>query len=380
MSQSKFKKANLLAGTALVALGVALAGTASADGHAKVVKSSSDKVSLRISGQFSRSVHVIDDGVNQRVMHQDSNYSSSRFRFHANAKVNSNLKVAATLESSVDDARNTTELQSPNGGSTGNDFQTRIADIAFKHSQLGTMTMGSGNAAANGVNNANAHGVYVALTSAMALQTTATQYTNEGDNTQTGISLVGAMSDNDFNSRETRLRYDTPAMMGFKASVSHASNQSIEYALRYGGKILDSKVKAAIGLAQNTSGQANSEIVGGTISGVHSSGIGATLSCAFVNSESTAETKDDPQHCYVAGHFQRKFNEMGKTSLIVEMQQNDNQNAKGDVAKAYGVTLHQKIDAAALEVWAKYSNHELEREQSDFNDIDILSVGTRIKF
>ena len=54
MSQSKFKVGSLLGSTALVALGVAFAGQATADDHARVVKSSKDQVSLKISGQFSR--------------------------------------------------------------------------------------------------------------------------------------------------------------------------------------------------------------------------------------------------------------------------------------------------------------------------------------
>ena len=93
MSQSKFKVGSLLGSTALVALGVAFAGQATAGDHARVVKSSKDQVSLKISGQFSREITVVDDGHSTRVRHADSNYSSSRFRFHAGGKINSNIKV-----------------------------------------------------------------------------------------------------------------------------------------------------------------------------------------------------------------------------------------------------------------------------------------------
>ena len=54
MSQSKFKVGSLLGSTALVALGVAFAGQATAGDHARVVKSSKDQVTLKLSGQFSR--------------------------------------------------------------------------------------------------------------------------------------------------------------------------------------------------------------------------------------------------------------------------------------------------------------------------------------
>jgi hypothetical protein len=380
MSQSKFKAANLLAGTALVALGVAVAGPASADGHAKVIKSGQDKVSLKISGQFSREIHLIDDGVNERVHHQDSNYSSSRFRMHADGKVNASLKVSGLLEVAFDDARNTVDNLAPPGARSGNDFQTRKAEIMFKHSQFGKVSMGAGDTAANSVMHANAHGIYAAIPTGLGLITTTTQFTNSGDSTQSGVTnFAGALPDLDFNSRNARLRYDTPVFAGFMGSISHSSNQAVEYALRYGGKIFGTKISAALGMAQNTSGQADNENYGGTISGVHSSGLGATFSCGFQNGDESISQADDAG-CTAQGHFQRKFNEMGKTSLVVEFQQADDVNAQGDIAQGFGVTLHQAIDASALEVWAKYSNFDLERDGSDFNDIDIISVGTRIKF
>ena len=379
MSQSKFKAANLLAGTALVALGVAFAGQASAGSHAKVIKTSKHNTSLKISGQFSRSIHHIDDGQNKRVHHQDSNFSSSRLLFDAAGKINSNLKVGARLEVAVDDGRNNTNNVAPNGGRTGNDFQTRKTEIHFTHGQLGKLWVGAGDTATNGVLNINTHGIYSALPGDMALIITSTAFTNSGDSTQ-GIAMFGAaLRELDFNSRHPRIRYDTPVFGGFMASVSHNSQQSIDYALRYSGKMLDTKVKAAAGLAQNTSGAAFSEMYGAQISARHSSGLGATLGCGYWNSQANSSAEIDPAGCAVQGHFQRKFNEMGQSSIVLGFEQKDDFTA-GAVAKGYAVTLHQKVDAAALEVWAKYSTFELDLEGSSFNDIDVVSIGTRLKF
>ena len=80
------------------------------------------------------------------------------------------------------------------------------------------------------------------------------------------------------------------------------------------------------------------------------------------------------------GHFQRKFNELGKSSLVVEYDQKENTAGDGDTATGVGVTLHQAIDAAAMEVWVKYSNFDLDREGVDTDDIDVFTLGTRMKF
>ena len=89
---------------------------------------------------------------------------------------------------------------------------------------------------------------------------------------------------------------------------------------------------------------------------------------------------DDRSGCVIQGHFQRKFNELGKSSLVVEYDQKENTAGVGDTSVGIGVTLHQAIDAAAMEVWVKYSNFELDRDGTDTDDIDVFTLGTRMKF
>ena len=143
MSQSKFKKASLLAGTALVAAGVMTAGTASADGHAKVVNSGTEKTSMKISGHVSRQITYMDDGTN-RIRHSDSNFSSTRVLFDAAGKVNKDLKIASRIETAFDDARNAAASSSSEfDARSGNDVQTRKAEIYLTHSSLGKVSIGA---------------------------------------------------------------------------------------------------------------------------------------------------------------------------------------------------------------------------------------------
>ena len=71
----------------------------------------------------------------------------------ANGKVNADLSVGALAEIAFDDNRNALSNNATFGARTGNDLQTRIADIVFTHKAFGKVSMGSGNAAANGVMN-----------------------------------------------------------------------------------------------------------------------------------------------------------------------------------------------------------------------------------
>ena len=390
MSQSKFKVGTLLGSTALVALGVAFVSQeAVADDHARVVKSSRDQVSLRISGQFSREVSVVDDDFSTRVRHADSNYSSSRFRFHASGKINSNIRVNGLSEIAIDDSRNTinNSRTSANNARSGNDLQTRKTEIFITHNQFGRIWMGAGDPAANGIMNTQTHGIYSALPGFMGLIAANVQYRNEGLETLSGVTLGTAHADLDFNSRRTRLRYDTPVIAGFMASVSHSDGQEVEAALRYSGTLFDTRIRAGVGAAFNSlEGDTITEMYGAQASFRHSSGIGLTLGCAYQQNEAltsvntTTIQDDDPQGCIIQGHFQRKFNELGTSSIVVEYDQKENMAASGDTSVGYGVTLHQAIDAAAMEVWFKYSNFELDRDGTDTDDVDVFTIGSRMRF
>jgi hypothetical protein len=389
MIQSKFKAANLLAGTALVALGLAAAGQASADGHAKVVTNAQDKVKMSISGQISRQMHLVDDGFNTRFRHDDSNYASSRFRFHLASKINSNLRVAGTTEIAMDDARNGGSAQATqNGGRSGNDLQTRIMEVSFRHSSFGNLTIGAGNKAGNGTMNQNLHGVYAALPKGMALQNSNLSFRDSLTGNIDGPTALGAFGDFDMTSRGTRVRYDTPVIMGFAASVSHDDEQTVEASLRYNGRFFDTRIRAMIGysdaIASNT--DANQQY-GGTMSLLHSSGLGVTGGCQYENEDPSgggADTinEEDPYGCTIQGHYQRKFNELGMSSVVVEYEHQANLAANGDVGEAYGVTFQQNIDSSALQIFMKYAQFELERDTqlNGFDDLDIYTLGTRLRF
>ena len=390
MSHSKLKVGSVLGGAALVALGVAFAGQATA-GEARVMKNSKDQVSLKVTGQFSTEMHMVDDGFSTRVRHQDANYSSSRFRFLADSKVNANLKVRGVAEIAMNDARNapSNARASFNSGRSGNDVQTRKTELIFTHNQMGRVYIGAGSAGADGVMNINTHGVYSSLPGFMGLIASSHQFKEDKD-TLSGASLGGQFADLDFNSRQQRVRYDTPAVGGFMLTMSHSDRQTVEAAIRFSGKMFDSKVKAGIGTAQMSGeGEAFDEMYGAQVSMAHKSGLGFTMGCGFqkraakvTSSAGIQETDNDRSGCHTQGHLKRKFNSLGASTIVVEYDRKANMQSHGDVATGVGVNFHQKIDAAALEVWVKYSNYDLEREvgSASVEDIDIISLGTRMKF
>ena len=118
------------------------------------------------------------------------------------------------------------------------------------------------------------------------------------------------------------------------------------------------------------------------LSFVHSSGLGASGRCAFQKqlANSSVAGAQDPVRCGIQLHYQTKFNEIGQTAFVGEWDQVDSATTSSDTAKAYAFSIQKGIDAAAMEIGGKYSHFKLDRDGSDLDDIDVISVGTQSKF
>ena len=349
---SKFKATNLLAGTALVALGVAFAGQASAK-DARVIKSGKDQVSLSISGHVSRQITIVDDG-RTSVRHSDSDFSSSRIVLKGKGKINSDLSVATKIETAVDDARNgPAQADTEHGSRSGNDLQTRKAEIQLKHKTFGTVWMGAGDTATNGITEisfvsfALLPGFYGGVNGG-AFRAVNT----DGSNGAQLRAVNDVMGQQDGLGRSTRVRYDTPVIAGFMGSTSHLDNQTWDVALRYNAKFFDTKIKAGVAYGNDQT----EEQYSGSIAFSHSSGLGAAYSIEYINDEArsadagpanAANIGEDPLFQAAQLFYTSKFNEMGKTQFVYEHNNARNKEAAGEIATAHSFGIAQDIDAAA---------------------------------
>jgi len=398
MSQSKFKATNLLAGTALVALGVAFAGQVSAKDHARVIKSGKDQTSLSISGHVSRQITIVDDG-RTSVRHSDSNFSSSRIVLKAAGKINADMKVATKIETAVDDARNAPATEGTEfDARSGNDLQTRKAEIQLSHKSFGTVWIGAGDTAGNGITEHSFVG-FSMLPGAIFLQSGGAfrAVSPEGDNNGTAVARVAnVMSQPDMMGRSTRIRYDTPVIAGFMASTSHLDNQDFDVALRYNGKFFGTKIKAGAAYANNASGAASTtatqnstgqELYGGSIAFSHSSGLGASYGIEYVNDESRTgelltDNNKDPLFQNAQLFYTSKFSEMGATTFVYEYNQHENKRNSADIGRAHSIGIAQNIDAAAMDIALRFSTVELDNDTITLanDDVNALSIHTRVKF
>jgi len=393
----------LLAGTA-AAFATGAAMPAMAADNAKVITSSSEKVKVRITGQINRAVIYYDDDFHDGIKHVDNDFSSTRFRWHADAKVNNDIKIGGIMEIQAESNSGlTTALQDTEGPSDSASLTDRRLEFWIHHNQLGRVYVGKGDTATNNSSLSTAHAGGVAnLTAApwlgvggLSFKSNGGSCTTSGTGTPTCVNLKSAFSDFDGLTRQNRIRYDTPVFAGFQARVSHTDGGAVDAALWYNGKVFDTKIKGAIAYAE-ASGQTTASVTGdkgngakrggdqinGSLSMQHSSGIGVSFAAGHRNVDGKGAEAGhiDPMMINFGANFDRKFSELGVTSLSGQWQQVENLNRDGDVARVWSLAVVQKIDAAAFEAYASYVNAELEREVTTFGDVDAVMIGGRIKF
>ena len=365
----------------------ALAGPSYAADGAKVITSSSDKVKVSITGQINRTVLYYDDDFNDGVRHMDNDYSSTRFRWNADARVNNDIKIGGLIEIAAINNSNASTNQDTEGTGDTASLTDRHLEFWVDHARFGTVYVGKGAPASNGTTTqATFNGDNVGLTSSHFLAAGGLNFKSNGNacsiSGNTCVGIGSAFSDFDGLGRQNRLRYNTPVIAGFMGSVSHTDGGAVDAALYYAGKIFGAEVAGGIGYAESSSqatAGVNGDQVSGSLSFTLPMGIG--LHGSYAEQDLDARTVgDNPKGFYIGAHYEGKLSEIGTSTFTASYGAVDNLAAAGDDAESFALSVNQEVEAAAFDVYAQYTHYELDRTGVTFGDIDTIMVGGRIKF
>jgi hypothetical protein len=116
----------------------------------------------------------------------------------------------------------------------------------------------------------------------------------------------------------------------------------------------------------------------GSVSVLHRSGFNLTL--AGGREEMKDSNRDDASFLYGKLGYQRRFFGIGTTSLAIDYGRFNDVSTNNDEADTFGAMGVQKIDRWATEYYLGYRYHALDRDNTDFDDINALMTGLRVKF
>lgn len=333
-------------------------------------------IEVRLSGQVNRAILHVDDGVDSEQFFVDNSNSSTRFRLSATAPLTPGLRLGAIFEpefqSNPSQGVSMTERDADGGGATLNE---RHMDV-FVEGGFGKVSLGQGDAAANGATEVDLSGTSVANWSAgAALIGGGFGFRGDAD-VFLPASIGNTISNLDFESRYDRVRYDSPKFAGFSVAASLGSKgdqDARELALWYTGDLGGlGRLAAAVGFSnQNESGVGgeDDETTGGSVSWLHGSGLNLTL--AHSQREFRA-TGDEGKFTYAKVGY--KF---GKHAVSLDWGKGENQRVDGEESDMIGVG-YVWAPVAWADIYAALKRHSL--DVSGAEDISLFMVGTRVKF
>jgi predicted porin len=208
------------------------------------------------------------------------------------------------------------------------------------------------------------------------------------------------------------VRYDTPAVAGFTASVSWGEDDFWEVGLRYAREFSGLKLALGVGYSDFTwdgtgtlpaGSTKDSQFfqAGGYLEHV-ATGLFAHVAYGHENNEDTIantalglRTPPNSEHWYVKAGIRRKWTPLGATIVYGDYAEYRDQigpaalglGIEDSTFQRYGGTIAQEIDMASMILYLKYEHYEAEvrgagiaLDLTDLEDADFITLGALINF
>ena len=387
--QSKFK---LLGTTALAAAALVMAPTmASADqalekrikalekaGGMSVTRTKKT-MKLVVSGHVNRAVVLADNGTTSGFHHVTTSFSQTRVRWIGTGKINDDVSAMTYIEMGNNNSNSNVQDLGDNGDQDGNALSDRFAEIRLTSKSMGKLYMGQGSSATDGVSEADLSG-----TGIISLNGLGTLISGDETFQSNGAASNGNVDTHftnfDGNSRQDRIRYDTPKFGGMQVSIGHSNNDEWGVALRYGASIGSMKIKAAIAHTDQSHTSADGLTFNhGAVSVLFPQGISLTVGAADQDNEAGG-ANDSEEWRYAKIGYKFKGSNVGQTRLFADISQNKDRAAAGNDAEYISFGIVQIVEPLGAELYGVYRQFSLDTTGTDPDDVTSLAAGMRFKF
>jgi predicted porin len=195
-----------------------------------------------------------------------------------------------------------------------------------------------------------------------------------------GRSIGQVQNNLDGHGRRDRIRYDTPKFAGFQITTSHENDDGWSTALRYGGSFGGVKVKAAIAYSDDSS-RSGRETVNGSASILLPMGLSFTVAGGKQDDDRFNSVRDNAEMRYAKIGYKFKGLEMGQTRLFVSYGEFEDIGGLNEESQTFAFGVIQILEPLGIELQAGYANFSLEQPNvADPDDIDVVTIGARVKF
>lgn len=379
--------------------------------EATAAKKGNRKVSLTISGWVNEAVFFWDDGTERNVYIGTNSLEQSRFKFAGEAKIDKDWSAGYTIEVGLSGAASSSFSQTSTGGS--NSLSVRKSSWFLKSKTYGKLTVGQDGTStyhllddADGANTRNYSDAEASRVALGAFQL------RSGGQSVGGLTWGNIMQGYNNGTpgqdgRRNIVKYDSPELAGFVASVSWGEDDLWDTSLSYKGGFQDIKLLARIGYGESTDPSATK--CGGPAGGFKCTWWGAAATAMHEPTglyvyggygeqkiDSLAPALEDSSTTwFLQAGIERKWHSLGKTTIFGEYRHDDVGAAYvdgGATLASTGADLNfwaggvvQNIEAAAMDLYVIYRHAEGDVTTvgsgfKNLDDFDMVISGARIQF
>jgi len=342
------------------------------------VKTGNPNADLKLYGQVNKAVLFSDDGDDSNTYLVDNDNSSTRVGLLGSIKPNDHFELGTLIE--VEYQTNPSNLVNQNDKRKSDaDFEKRHLDLWVDTNRFGKLSLGWGSAASDSASEIDLSGTSVVGFSSIAEMAGGQLFYNNDTDSLSTTAIRNVFTNWDGLGRDERIRYDTPSFKGFVGSTSYVTDGGGDVALRYNARIATFKLAAGAAYANpgSTSDTIDDQLAG-SLSLLHDSGFNGTFAMGSRNHKESG--RDDGSFYYTKFGYRANWCPLGVTSLSLDYGRFSDVDIDGDDADVIGLQMVQDLQDWGSEVYLGYRFHKLDRNGEDYNDINALMTGMRVKF
>lgn len=335
---------------------------------------STSPVKLVFKGFIDRMVSVVDDGKNKEAHFVDNDNAESRIMMVGTFDATEDLMIGTNIELTI--APNKSGNVDQENKEVTNIFDQRKTELIFDSKRYGKLSLGKGDTASFQTDISDLSGTTVIAYSSISDTAGGIRFREKDGDVLTDVRILDAFNYWDGLGRLSRVRYDTPKFGGFTLGFTAASDKRYDAAVRWGGQGYGIKAAASAAIADpNVDGQGIN--YNGSFSVLHeASGWNFTFSAGSRKNDG----QGDPYNLYGKLGWRKTFFSFGETAFAVDYTRSKRIPDPEDHGYSVGIAAVQQIDDFGMELYALYRLHSLDREEGAVHDVNVFTVGTRVRF
>ena len=345
----------------------------------KVAYSSFANVNVSLYGQFNPAALYVNNGDSSKLYVVDNVHSQSRLGLRARVDTTSGWQVGGRFEFGISGNASTDVNSWYTESASEEFFKLRWAEISFTRESYGKFSLGKGDSASNSTAEIDMSGTAVAMQDKTLWMASGTLWYDGSSDILSELEVKEIYNGFDGLSRTDRIRYDTPEFGGFSLAGSYSSGDAFDGSVWYSREFSGTRVAAALGVANPGDIMVGTDLLyTGSASILFPLGISATFSGS--NMEKQEEGLDDATVWWAKLGYKTSFYEGATTAFSLDYGESENISVNDEKGSTWALAAVHDIRDWGTEFYAIYRRYMADSERGNFDDVNSVMAGARLRF